>query len=150
MVDVDHELAPALENARTCGVRAGRAPCHFAPERTASIFWFVRTFQFDDHAPDLALLLSGQRSVIRISSEGRWSRSCCRFAAIRADVSRRLAAPVALRYILKAVDRADDVSAAILASMSTSAMRREPFGRSMWTSCSRTETPVRSTLAMGH
>ncbi len=37
----------------------------------------------------------------------------------------------------------------LIASMSTSAMPRKPSGRSMGTSCSRTETPVRSTSAHG-
>ena len=66
------------------------------------------------------------------------------FAGENGDL--RLAA-FALRYVLEAVDGTDNVSIAIPDWLDVN--ERDATRRSMWTSCSRTETPVRSTSAMG-
>jgi len=75
----------------------------------------------------------------------------CSMLGLAREIDDLRLAAFALRDVLEAVDGADNVSPlSLIASMSTSAMPREPSGRSMWTSCARTKMPVRSTSAMGH
>jgi hypothetical protein len=60
-------------------------------------------------------------------------------------------APFALRYILEAVDGADNASIAIREWLDVNERDATRAVRpSMWTSCSRRATPVLSTSAIGH